>query len=307
MSPRPIRNVSASVKQRLLNLAKKQGRDFNFLLSRFAAERLLFRLSLSDHGKGFVLKGAMLFHLRSTATPHRSTHDLDLMGRGTPDPGRIAGIFKEVCRIQAPDDGLLFPEGQVRTEPIKTDDEYLGVRVRLESRMGSARIPLQVDIGFGDVVIPTPERETLATLLDLPSPVLPVYPWEAVIAEKFNAMVELGMGNSRMKDYFDLHHLSSTHSFEGETLGRAIRAVFEGRHTPLPSKPPEGLCPGFGTDPVKREQWRAFLKKMRLEDEPRLADVITKLVGFLMPPVEAALKGVPFARTWSPGGPWREG
>ena len=301
----PPRNMAASVKQRLLNLAKKSGEDFNFLLGRFAAERFLFRLSRSEQGRDFVLKGAMLFHLRAAEVPHRPTHDLDLLGQGTPNVARLERLFREVCAVPAPEDGIVFLEEKVRAERIKADDEYLGVRVRLEARMGSARIPLQVDVGFGDAVTPTPRREKLVTLLDFPAPALRVYPWEAVIAEKFNALVELGMDNSRLKDYFDLRHLARTRTFAGAALARAIRAAFESRGTPLPQAVPEGLRPTFGADPVKQTQWQAFLRKLRIKDAPPLADVVTELGAFLMPPVEAVSQGKSFTMTWPPGGPWQ--
>ena len=307
MSPRPLRDTAASVKQRLLNLAKKQGEDFNFLLSRFAAERFLFRLSQSAPGRGFVLKGAMLFHLRAMQMPHRATHDLDLLGTGTPDPARMERLFRGVCQVQVPDDGLTFPEQNVRAEHIKPEDEYLGVRVRLQARMGSARIPLQIDVGFGDAVIPAPKQELLATLLDFPAPAFLVYPWEAVIAEKFNAIVHLGMDNSRMKDYFDLHHLAATRSFTGRTMAQAIRASFERRRSQLPSRVPTGLRSEFAMDAAKQIQWRAFLRKLRMaEDALSLETIIAGLQGFLMPPVEALVQGVPFDKQWDPGGPWRE-
>ncbi|MCD4830849.1 MAG: nucleotidyl transferase AbiEii/AbiGii toxin family protein [Anaerohalosphaeraceae bacterium] len=307
MSPRPIRDMSASVKQRLLNLAKKRGEDFNFLLGRFAVERFLFRLSQSKHGQDFVLKGAMLFHLRLTQIPHRPTHDLDLLGKGTPDIARMEQFFRSVCQARIPDDGLHFLEQQVKAERIKADDEYLGIRVRLEARMGSARIPLQIDIGFGDATIPVPKQEQLATLLDFPAPNFLVYSWETMIAEKFNAIVELGMDNSRMKDYFDLHYLSKTQSFDGKTIAHAIQAAFERRRTALPPEMPEGLRPTFATDSAKQIQWLAFLRKLRMaEDALSLDKIITELQTFLMPPVEAILQDKPFDLTWMPTGPWRK-
>lgn len=202
MSPRPIRDMAASAKQRLLNLAKEQGEDFNFILGRFAVERFLFRLSQSKHAKDFVLKGAMLFHLRSSRLPHRPTRDLDLLGAGTPDIARIEAVFQSVCRTRVPDDGLSFLDDHVKGERIKDEDEYEGIRLHIEARMGSARIPLQIDVGFGDAITPPPKQEELRTLLDFPAPAVLVYPWETMIAEKFQAIVELGMENSRMKDYF---------------------------------------------------------------------------------------------------------
>ena len=306
MSPRPIRDVAASVKQRLLNLAKEQGEDFNFLLGRFTIERFLFRLSRSKHAKEFVLKGAMLFHLRSGEMPHRPTRDLDLLGAGTPNIARIEAVFQDVCRTKVTDDGLSFLDDHVKGERIKDDDEYQGIRLHVQARMRSARIPLQIDVGFGDAITPAPKQEELRTLLDFPAPSVLVYPWETMIAEKFQAIVELGMDNSRMKDYFDLNHLAATQSFDGPTLAQAIQAVFARRKTPLPKETPLGLHPAFGEDEVKQTQWRAFARKLQMADGARSLDqIINGLQAFLLPLVEALLRKKPFNKSWTPGGPWR--
>lgn len=299
--------MTASVKQRLLNLAKKRGEDFNFLLGRFTVERFLFRLSQSSYREDFVLKGAMLFHLRSREVPYRSTRDLDLLSMGTPDIARIETVLRNVCRTEVPDDGLIFPEDRVKGERIKDDDEYLGIRLHVEARMGAARIPLQIDVGFGDAVIPSPTKEQLVTLLDFPPPSILVYPWETVIAEKFQAIVELGMDNSRMKDYFDLNYLATTRSFDGSLLAKAIRAAFARRKTPLPEAPPVGLLGVFGEDATKQMQWRAFARKLKMgEDAHSLNEIIACLHSFLIPPVEALLQKKEFRKSWPPGGPWRK-
>lgn len=305
MNARPIRDMAASVKQRLLNLAKKQGEDFNFFLSRFAVERFLFRLSRSEYRKDFVLKGAMLFHLRLREVPYRPTRDLDLMGTGAPDIARMEKLFQVVCSIPVPDDGLAFLAGHVKGERIKDDDEYMGIRLHLEARMGAARIPLQIDVGFGDAITPPPIQEQLLTLLDFPPPSILVYPWETVIAEKFQAIVQLGMDNSRMKDYFDLHYLSKTQTFDGPILARAIQAAFACRKTPLPDASPIGLLPAFGEDAVKRTQWRAFARKLQMaEGRLSLHEVVADLRAFLMPPVKALPQKDTFVKSWPPGGPW---
>ena len=306
MSPRPILDMAASVKQRLLNLAKKRGEDFNFLLGRFTVERFLFRLSQSKHGDDFVLKGAMLFHLRSMRMPHRPTRDLDLLGAGTPDIARIETVFQNVCRTEVPDDGLTFLEDHVKGDRIKNDDEYQGIRLQLEARMGSARIPLQIDVGFGDAITPAPKQEQLLTLLDFPPPSILTYPWETMIAEKFQAIVELGMDNSRMKDYFDLNYLATTQSFDGPILAQAIQAAFARRKTALPEETPVGLLSAFGEDAVKQTQWRAFARKLQMEEDARsLNDIIAGLQAFLIPPVHAVLRKEAFRKSWTPGGPWR--
>ena len=305
MNPQPKKNMAASVKQRLLNLSKERGEDFNFILGRYAAERFLFRLSRSAYGREFTLKGAMLFHLREMRIPYRPTHDLDLLGTGTFDIARMETVFKSICRVETTEDGLVFPEDLVRGEEIREHDEYLGIRLRLQARMGSARVPLQVDVGFGDAVTPGLKREKLLTLLDLPAPSMPVYPWETVVAEKFQAMAELGMDNSRMKDYFDIHYLAKTQPFSGATLAQAIQKTFARRKTALPEGMPTGLLPEFAEDAVKQTQWNAFIQKLRTDEiTVSLDEVINLIKVFLSFPVEALRKQKPFKKSWKPGGPW---
>ena len=172
--------------------------------------------------------------------------------------------------------------------------------------MGAAWIPLQVDIGFGDTVEPAPRQEQLLALLDFPSAKMLVYPWETVIAEKFQAIVELGMDNSRMKDFFDLHHLAGTQVFDGQVLARAIQMVFTRRATTLPDGLPTGLQAAFGQDHLKQTQWQAFTRKLHMGDKTSGLDIIiTQLQAFLIPPVSALLSRKPFAGTWQPGGPWK--
>lgn len=307
MSPRTPRNTAASVKQRLLNLAVARGEDFNFLLTRYAVERLLYRLDRSAYGGQFVLKGAMLFHLKSGTLPHRPTRDVDFLGRGDPTPVRLKGVFREICAAPVVDDGLVFNAQSVRAERIQEAQEYEGVRMKVEARMGSARISVQVDVGFGDALTPRPRRERLATLLDFPAPRLWICPWETVIAEKFQVLVELGMANSRLRDFFDLHYLAATQRFDGATLAKAIQATFARRRTPLPSGLPTGLSPAFGADAVKQTQWRAFVGRLRLDTgKGSLGQVLEDLRAFLMPPVEALSQKQPFRMTWPPRGPWRK-
>lgn len=306
MSARPPRNAAASVKQRLFNLATQGKEDFNFLLTRYAVERLLYRLDQSAYRNQFVLKGAMLFHLKAGTLPHRPTRDVDFLGRGDPTPARLEKVFQEICRVPVVDDGLAFDEHSVRAERIREEQEYEGVRTKVTGRMGSARIPVQIDVGFGDALTPLPKREALATLLDFPAPRLLICPWETVIAEKFQTLVDRGMANSRMRDFFDLHYFAATLSFEGATFTAAIQATFERRRTPLPAKVPVGLSPAFGTDPAKQTQWRAFVGRLRLDPKKRsLGEVIEGLRVFLMPPVEALTQKRPFQMMWPPGGPWQ--
>ena len=236
---------------------------------------------------------------------HRPTHDLDLLGRGDNNVERFEAIFRAVCAGPVEDDGLLFLAESVRGERIREDQLYGGIRIHCEARLENARIPVQVDVGFGDAVTPAPAEVTYPTLLDLPAPTLLAYPWETVVAEKFQAMVALGMTNSRMKDFYDLSVIAGRCSFRGPLLCSALRATFDRRQTPLPAVPPLALTATFCEHPDKVKQWQAFLRKSRLDaGAASLAKVVEVLRGLLMPPAQAVVEGAAFEKTWAAGGPW---
>lgn len=300
MTDRQPRNLVASVRQRLMNLSRERGEDFQFVLTRYGLERFLYRLTQSAQAGQFVLKGAALFQIW-TEQPHRPTRDLDLLGHGDPSAERLRQLFHDVCSIPVVDDGLTYLADSVRAEQIKEDDEYEGIRLRIDARLGNARIPLQIDIGFGDVVTPGPQDVTYPTLLDFPAPLLRAYPRETVVAEKFQAMVHLGMANSRMKDFYDIWTLAKTFDFDGHALGQAIQATFERRQTALPSTAPLALTSEFSSDRAKATQWAAFLKKGKLvQRQPELSDVTRLIALFLMPPTQAMVLGDSWERTWEP-------
>ena len=298
--------MTASVRQRLLHYAREHGEDFQYILTRYGLERLLYRLSRSSHADIFVLKGAVLFQLWSNQ-PHRPTRDLDLLGHGEPSADRFEQLFRDVCSVFVDDDGLAFLNERIRAEQIKEEDEYQGIRLRIDARLGNARIPLQVDIGFGDVITPGTTDVVYPTLLDQPAPLLRAYPRETVVAEKFQAMVMLGIANSRMKDFFDLWTLAQRFEFDGRTLCQAIQATFARRQTPLPSASPLALIPEFANDRNKQVQWRAFLRKGNLLDAAiELPNVTAALEPFLMPPTLALAEKREFVLRWPPGGTWAE-
>jgi hypothetical protein len=299
------RNLVASVRDRLLQLAQKQNETFQSLLTRYCLERLLYRLSQSPHRETFILKGALLFALWSDQ-PHRPTRDVDLLGRGENSVERLEQVFREICAHPVEDDGLTILAETVRAERIRADEEYEGVRVRCEAHLGNARIGVQADIGFGDVVTPAVAVVTYPTLLRFPAPVLLAYPQETVISEKFQAMVLLGIGNSRMKDFYDVWVMARQFVFQGPTLSRAIRATFQRRQTAVPGEPPLALSAAFHTDRDKQQQWQAFVRKGKLASaRVELEQVVTVLRDFLMPPAQAVCKGDPFDMTWPASGPWQ--
>ncbi len=246
----------------------------------------------------------MLFALWSSR-PHRPAKDLDLLGRGESSLERLEQLFRELCHQPVEDDGLMFQAQSVRAERIREGEEYAGVRVRCEVRLGNARVQLQIDVGFGDAVTPGAVAVSYPTLLAFPARALLAYPRETVVAEKFQAMVTLGMGTSRLKDFYDLWVLARQFAFEGPLLCRAMRATFQRRQTPLPSEPPTALAVEFTRNPDKVRQWQAFLRKSRLGAERvGLEEVVAVLRAFLMPPAQAVVGGEPFAAYWPTAGPW---
>lgn len=305
MTDKKLTNLAASVRQRLLDLAKAAGEDFQYALMRYVLERFLYRLSCSPYASSFVLKGAVLFQLWS-GRPHRATKDVDLLGSGVPDTGRMAKAVREIISQEVEPDGLVYQTESIQAEQIKEDDLYQGVRVRLEALLGNARIPLQIDIGFGDAITPGPVDVIYPTLLDLPAPRLKCYPRQTVVAEKYHAMVLLGMANSRMKDFYDLWTLATQYEFDGPILCDAIRATFARRETAIPTGTPVALTSEFAEDAAKRLQWAAFVRRSKLSEAGLDLGVVVKLLSlFLSSPTTAAVVERSFNETWTPPGPWR--
>lgn len=298
-----LRDVGASVRARLLHLARERGDDFQLLLTRYANERLLYRLARSRHQGSFILKGATLFTLW-TGHPHRATRDVDLLGVGDSSEDRVRSVFAEVIELDVDHDGVVFDAGSLMVGPIREDQEYGGVRVEVLARITAARVRLQIDVGFGDAVTPSPMQVDLPVLLDFPSPRLLAYPRETVVAEKLDAIVQLGIANSRMKDFYDLHVMARAFEFDGALLVQAIRATFGRRRTALPRDLPTGLSKAFAVDPGKTTQWAAFARKSGASDAADLPTTITAVKAFAEAPLAAAAHGSAFHRRWSPGGPW---
>ena len=305
MKEKPIHNLAASVYDRLLKRTKSGTEDFQFVLMRYGAERLMYRLSQTNHSANFVLKGAMLF-LVWTGAQYRATKDLDLLALQSASEDRLREVFRELCQQPVAPDGLVFEADSVQAEDIQEDSLYHGVRVTLLARLGNARIPIQVDIGFGDVVTPGTVQGEFPTLLDLPAPRMAMYPRESVVAEKFEAMVKLGMANSRMKDFYDIWALSREFDFDGTNLSTAIQATFKRRNTALLTTLPLTLTADFGESRAKQTQWNAFVRRTKLESvADALGSVVTDIRRFLEAPVSAASRGERLNAVWENGGPWR--
>lgn len=259
-------NVAASVRARLLNVAKIQGVDFNQVLVRFALERILYRLTQSQHADRFLLKGALLFTLWYDM-PHRATRDADLLGFGASDLTSVAETFRDIAAV-AVDDGIAFDPASVTVEEIRKEAGYGGVRVIIAGELAKARCKTQIDVGFGDAVTPAPVDSVYPVLLeDLPAPRLRAYPTYTVIAEKLHAIALLGMTNSRLKDYFDLSVLLERETLDTDLLAQAIKATFERRGMSVPDVVPVGLTDEFAHDSSRQSLWLAFLKKNELPPE----------------------------------------
>ena len=283
-------NLPASVRQRLLNLATERKEDFGLVLSRYGLERFLYRVSVSPHRDSFVLKGALLLQVWTGET-YRPTRDLDLLGKGMSNLS-YQKIFSDVCSQDVENDGLSFLSETIRAERIRDEEAYEGVRVLLEARLGNVRIALQIDVGFGDAIVPAPEELEFPTLLKSPAPKLKAYSKESVVAEKFEAIVKLGMANSRMKDFYDLWVLAQRFQFESSILAAAIQATFATRKTVLPISLPLALQMDFYKLPSKQTQWKAFLRKSGLNADSSLEESILVIRRFVMSVVEGILKGV---------------
>lgn len=280
-----IKNITASTRARLLNLSQQSGQIFDLVLTRFALERLLYRIGQSEDADRFVLKGAMLL-MTWFDEPHRGTRDLDLLGFGDPDPDAMIATFQNIL-AQEFDDGIHFDAGALRVDRIRENHDYGGLRLRTTADIGGAVIRIVIDIGFGDAVEPGVELVDYPTMLAFPAPRLRSYSRETVIAEKFQAMVDLGRANTRMKDFYDIWILSRSFAFEGDRLARAIQATFTRRGTPIPQDLPDALSAAFGADPQKQQQWRSFVEDVAL-DPGDLAAVVEELAAFLMPWAAAA-------------------
>ena len=287
------------MRQRLFNRAQQRNEDFNYVLTRYAIERLLYRLSRSACADSFILKGATLFEIWSN-TPHRSTRDVDLLGSGDSAIEHIEELFRNVCAGQVEPDGLTSDPSSVRGMIIREDEAYDRVRIKLRADLGDAHIGVQVDVGFGDAVTPSPQNVELPTMLEFPPAVLKAYPPETVIAEKFEAMVSLGIANSRLKDFYDVAVLSRGKEFEGATLSEAIGATFRRRGTVIPTTPPLALTTEFASDIGKRRQWSAFVSKLGGSANGESFEItLGQLERFLMPPSVAAALRHSFTSHWA--------
>jgi len=294
-------NMSASVRQRLLNRARSDHRPFNELLQYYAMERFLYRLSQSVHVDRFILKGALMFKVWGSPEL-RPTMDIDMLGRTSNGETNIVSQIKDILTVDVEADGLTFDPASIHAERITEDADYEGIRIRFLGALGSARINMQIDIGFGDIVYPGPEKSDLPTMLNFTAPRLLCYSRESSIAEKFEAMVKLGMLNSRMKDFYDIWLLSRQFNFDGPRLTDAIRLTFERRGTRLPVEI-DAFTELFIE--AKQTQWAAFRKRLGQAHVPVLfKEIVASVDSFLSPIAAVCSSGKQISANWTAPGPW---
>ena len=292
------KNLSESILQRLKNQAKATHRRTDELLRYYAMERFLYRLSISKHCSNFFLKGGLM--LKAWAiSDHRPTLDIDLLGKTNNDFNNLKTIIKDICLQEAINDGITYETSTIDLSEIQVDGEYQGVRILFKAKLDSAKIPMQLDIGFSDVIFPEPAFITYPVILEFPSPHLQGYTPESVIAEKFEAMMKLGLINTRMKDFYDIWILQKTLSFNGNSLHNAIQATFSRRQTALIILP-DSISNVFHDDPIHQNRWKQFLKKIEQEKEVvELSEVISDIKEFLQPIVEASANSQAFRQMLS--------
>ncbi len=299
-----IINLSASVRARLTNKSKETSRPFAEILQYYAMERFLYRLGETEYRDWFILKGALMFSVWRV-NESRATIDIDLLGQFENRTGKVESIIKDICRTEVPDDGLLFDPDTVKARKIKEGAEYEGVRVKFTGFLERSRIWMQVDIGFGDSIYPRPKIIDYPVILDFPKPRLKGYPIETVVAEKFEAMVKLGVLNSRMKDFYDVWLMIRQFDFEGESLVKALEKTFTHRKTAFPDKPPFFVDTIYKTNSDQQELWRGFLNTLKAKHSPGTLSEVAKLIeAFLEKPIKALAQKKGFDGKWKAPGPW---
>jgi len=301
MKDRKLKNVPASIHQRLLNLAREQGRPFNELVQYYAIERFLYRFSQTSHAEHFILKGAQMLRVWA-AQLTRPTMDVDMLARVENSIENLVSIVRDCAAVECENDGITFDIENIRGEEIIKDSKYQGVRVIVRGTIGKIQLRVQIDFGFGDVIVPGPAWAELSDTLNMGVPCVLGYSPESSIAEKFQAMIALDIANTRIKDFYDIWTLSRECSFDGEMLKKAIATTFEQRNTLLPQEIPLALTETFSSEPDKEKLWQAFLRKGRISTEGKtLGEVVKEIENFLMPPTLSAANEQHFSLTWSEG------
>ena len=298
-------NMPASIRARLQNKAKETNRPFAEVLQYYGIERFLYRFSQSKYADKFILKGALLFTAWQIPE-RRTTLDIDFLARYDNQAASIEAVVKDVCEVSVDPDGLIFDVKTIQGRKIKEDADYEGVRVRFIGFLERARLPMQIDVSFGDIVFPKTRVIDYPVILDLPKPHLKCYPVESVISEKFEAMVKLGLLNSRMKDFFDIWLTMHQFDFNGANLAGALKKTFNHRKTDLPKERPLLAEEIYDEKSDRQTLWKAFLRKGDIKNTPeKLAAIAKEIEEFLIKPLDAISKGLEFNAEWKSPGPWK--
>jgi hypothetical protein len=300
-----ITNIKASVRALLQNKASQTNRPFAEVLQYYGMERFLYRFSRSKYSDKFVLKGALLFTVWQIPE-RRTTLDIDFLARYDNHVASINSVIKDVCRVPVDPDGLTFDSKTVRGYKIKEDADYEGVRVKFTGFLERSRIPMQIDVGFGDIVYPRTKVIDYPVILSFPKPRLKGYPPESVISEKFEAMVKLGLLNSRMKDFYDIWLMMRQFDFTGTNFSEALKRTFKQRKTDLPKGRPLFAEEIYDEKSDRQTLWKAFLRKNDIRHAPgELMNTAKEIEGFLIDPLAAIDKDHKFEKGWRAPGPWR--
>ncbi|TMN21824.1 nucleotidyl transferase AbiEii/AbiGii toxin family protein [Lentibacillus cibarius] len=293
-----IKNIPASVAERLKNVAKQSGKAFDLILLLYFQERLLHRLSVSDYRDKFLLKGG-LFLFSLTQFKARPTKDIDFLAKQiSNDIQYIKAAFEAMCAISIEEDGVKYDVNGITVERIKEDADYEGVRVKIPASLGRMKKLLQLDIGFGDVVVPKPQDIQYPALLNMDQPLIRVYSTESVISEKFEAMISLSVANSRMKDFYDIYTLLTTENFEGRVLLEAVYETFQRRGTHIEREHPL-FSTSFAEDEARIKQWKAFIRRIGSVEGMEFSIVMEGIQKFLFPIYQAVLDEKEFFQAWN--------
>ena len=296
-------NYQKSIKRQLIEYAKKENLDIDKTIALYVREGILDRLSRSNLADKFILKGASVFQVFD-GKPHRPTADIDLLGYGTNEPQKLKALFTEICSLSL-SDGLNFT--QISTDILQKGQKYQGVRLKIRGELENIPVTSQIDIGYGHIITPEPQNGEFPTLLGRSSPKLKIYPKETIVAEKLEALVGLGLRNSRLKDYYDLLYLSRNFAFEGKILQTAITNTFNRRETSLPTEIPVGLTEKYlEYNPQRSKLWKKLYSQGTMGARPKLSEALTELREFLVPPLIAAANNSKFNVYWSKEEKWQE-
>jgi predicted nucleotidyltransferase component of viral defense system len=300
-----IKNLTASIRARLQNKAKETDRSFSEILQYYGMERFLYRFSQSQYAEKFILKGALMFTVWEIPE-RRTTLDIDFSAEYDNHVDAIEKVIKNICHIPVTADGLVFDAKTVKGQKITENAEYGGVRVKFTGFLERSRIPMQIDVGFGDVIYPKFHTIDYPVILEFPVIRLKGYPVESVVSEKFEAMVKLGLLNSRMKDFYDVWIMMRQFNFNGSRLAEAIKRTFNHRKTPIPLNKPLFAEEIYDEKSDRQTLWQAFLKKENIKHAPeKLSDTAGGIEKFLIRPLKAINKNEKFDELWIAPGPWK--